>query len=65
VVMHLANSPEGWLYRGWFAKSGQPPPMPDLWVARIEDNPRISWFTVEPKYTKRVWFDECWRLPDN
>jgi pimeloyl-ACP methyl ester carboxylesterase len=65
VLMHLANSEEGWLYRGWFAKPGQPPPMPDLWVARVEDNPRIAWFAVEPNYLKRLWFDECWRLPEN
>lgn len=62
VLVHLAHSQAGWLYRGWFPKKEQPEPLPDLWVARLQDNLRIDRRNVPPQYLHKVWFDGYWRL---
>ncbi len=63
VVVHLSNSDGGWLYRGWFPKAEQSEPLPDLWVARLEDNPNIMKRGVSPVYHRRLWFNAHWQLP--
>lgn len=62
ILAHLANSESGWFYRGWFPKKEQREPLPDLWVARLQDNPDIGKAGVPPAYAYQAWFDAQWRI---